>query len=41
MGTWMYPAAAGGERASKVAPFVARKRVVAGCPIARFIIECR
>jgi hypothetical protein len=32
-GTGMYPGALGAERASKVAPFVARVRVVAGCPI--------
>jgi hypothetical protein len=35
LGTWTYPAAAGGERAAKVAPFVARARVAAGCPIPR------
>jgi hypothetical protein len=32
----MYPAATGGERAAKVAPFVARAKVVAGCPILSF-----
>jgi hypothetical protein len=33
----MYPAAAGGEREAKVAPFVERMRVVAGCPIPNFL----
>jgi membrane protein required for colicin V production len=36
LSTWMYSAAEGGERAAKVAPFVARARVVAGCPIPSF-----
>jgi maltooligosyltrehalose trehalohydrolase len=36
----MCPAATGGERAAKVAPFVVRTRVAAGCPIPSFK-QCR
>jgi hypothetical protein len=32
----MYIAAAGGARATKVTPFGARTKVVAGCPILSF-----
>ena len=36
LGTWMYPAAVGGERAAKITLFAARTRVVTGSAIPSF-----